>query len=239
MTETVRVLAVFVLAGTVKGITGLGLPTVAVSLLSLWMAPAQAAALLVLPALATNVAQCVGPHFRAIAARLWPTWLALAVVLVATPEFDAHRLGFDPRRLLGVVLIVYGTWGLMKPALPDLSHRSRAIGFVVGGLTGLVTATTAVFVVPLVPYLQSMRFDKDTTVQAFGLSFMVATLGLTARLGHGGHLSLLSASTGLAVLGAFAGLAAGAFVRARISAAAFQRALFVIFIALGVAGLIS
>lgn len=55
------VVVVFVLAGGVKGVTGMGLPTVAVSLLGLWLAPAQATALLLAPSLATNVAQCRGP----------------------------------------------------------------------------------------------------------------------------------------------------------------------------------
>lgn len=56
--------AVFALAGGVKGITGMGLPTAAMSLLGLWMAPAQAAALIVMPSLVTNVAQCRGPAGR-------------------------------------------------------------------------------------------------------------------------------------------------------------------------------
>ncbi len=47
--------AVFVLAGLVKGVVGLGLPTVAMGLLALRMPAAQAAALLVVPSLVTNV----------------------------------------------------------------------------------------------------------------------------------------------------------------------------------------
>lgn len=79
------VVLVFVLAGCVKGVTGMGLPTVAMSLLGLWMPPVQAAALLVIPSLATNVAQCRGPHLRALATRLWPGWLVIAVVTVSAP----------------------------------------------------------------------------------------------------------------------------------------------------------
>ena len=61
VTQFVAVGFVFVLAGGIKGITGMGLPTVAVSLLGLWMSPAQAATLLVAPSLITNIAQCRGP----------------------------------------------------------------------------------------------------------------------------------------------------------------------------------
>ena len=49
--------AVFIAAGIVKGVVGLGLPTLSMALLALAMALAQAAALLILPSLVTNVWQ--------------------------------------------------------------------------------------------------------------------------------------------------------------------------------------
>ena len=49
--------AVFLVAGTVKGVVGLGLPTIAMALLVLMMSPAEAAALLIVPSLVTNVWQ--------------------------------------------------------------------------------------------------------------------------------------------------------------------------------------
>lgn len=55
--------AVFALAGTVKGVIGLGLPTISIGLLALAMTPLQAAAILVLPSFITNVWQCLPvPH---------------------------------------------------------------------------------------------------------------------------------------------------------------------------------
>ncbi len=47
----------FFLAGTVKGVLGLGLPTISIGLLSLVMSPAQAATLLIIPATITNIQQ--------------------------------------------------------------------------------------------------------------------------------------------------------------------------------------
>ncbi len=44
---TLLVVITFLLAGTVKGVIGLGLPTIAMGLLGLAMPPAQAAALLI------------------------------------------------------------------------------------------------------------------------------------------------------------------------------------------------
>src|SRR3546814_10824354 len=52
---------VFVLAGLVKGVVGLGLPTISMALLSIFMIPAQAAALLVIPSLEIGRAHVCTP----------------------------------------------------------------------------------------------------------------------------------------------------------------------------------
>ena len=56
-TAMAAVVGVFVAAGVVKGVIGLGLPTVSMALLALWMAPVEAAALLIVPSLVTNLWQ--------------------------------------------------------------------------------------------------------------------------------------------------------------------------------------
>src|SRR5262245_28065033 len=69
----------FVVAGFVKGVIGLGLPTVAMGLLAVVMTPAQAAALLVAPSLLTNVWQAMGPELAPLTRRLWPMLLGICV----------------------------------------------------------------------------------------------------------------------------------------------------------------
>ena len=55
--EVTIVALVFGLAGLVKGAIGLGLPTISMGLLGALMPPGQAAAILIVPALATNAWQ--------------------------------------------------------------------------------------------------------------------------------------------------------------------------------------
>src|SRR5262245_66385673 len=69
----------FVVAGFVKGVIGLGLPTVAMRLLAVVMTPAQAAALLVAPSLLANVWQAMGPELAPLTRRLWPMLLGICV----------------------------------------------------------------------------------------------------------------------------------------------------------------
>src|SRR5450631_1622372 len=97
--QLLLVMGVFVLAGGVKGVTGMGLPTVAMSLLGLWMTPVQAAAVLVVPSLATNLAQCRGPYLPRLAGdrhrdcrRTRIRWHGIDGVRETLAGCDPHRL---------------------------------------------------------------------------------------------------------------------------------------------------
>jgi uncharacterized protein len=225
--QLAAVAATFLLSGAVKGLSGLGLPTVAMGVLGLTMTPAAAAALVVLPSLATNVLQCAGPHFGAVCRRLWPLWLGLAAGAAWNPlPGGAHVL-------LGVVLVVYGGWGLARLPLPHPGRHAAAFGVLAGVAGGAVTAATGVFVFPLVPYLQALRLPKDELVQALGCSFTLCTLLLAATLGAAQVAFGIAGA--LALGAALAGIALGARLRRHIDERRFQRLLYAVLLAVGVA----
>ena len=110
----VAALAVFALAGVVKGVVGLGMPTVSMALLALLMPAGQAAAWLLLPSLVTNVVQ-----MRPVAAlmpvlrRLWP--MQAGIVLGTLGGMGCWGpVGALPvaRMALGLALVAYAAWGL-------------------------------------------------------------------------------------------------------------------------------
>lgn len=227
--------AVFLLAGVVKGVVGLGLPTISMALLALIMAPAQAAALLVVPSLVTNLWQArpaatFGPIWRRIAGMQAG---ACAGTLAGAWWLGAPS-GVWAGVCLGVALVLYAAWGLFgsPPSIP--TRRDGALGLAVGAATGLVTAATGVFVIPAVPYLQALGLEKDDLVQALGLSFTVSTIALAAGLSARGAFALDNlALSGLAVLPALAGMWAGQIVRRKVSPASFRRWFLVCLLLLG------
>jgi hypothetical protein len=231
--QAMLVAVVFAIAGMVKGVSGMGLPTVAMSLLGLFLPPAQAATLLVVPSLATNVAQCRGGQLRELATRLWPMWIGLALATIFSPGPDLGVSASNAQKFLGIVLVLYGLWGLWRPVLPRVSTQRAWPAILAGVFTGLLTAATAVFVIPMVPYLQALRLEKDTMIQALGLSFTIATVALAIRLRGASTFQLQPTLTGLALLTALAGIWAGGRYRARLSQQTFQRVLFGVFVALG------
>ena len=164
-------------------------------------------------------------------------WLGLLLASIFSPGPDVGASAASARMALGVTLVLYGLWGLWRPALPKIRTRSAWPALVVGALTGFITAATAVFVIPLVPYLQTQRLEKDVMIQALGLSFTVATVALAIRLDATDKFAIESALAGIAVLTALAGIWLGGRLRSRLSQKMFQRILFVAFVALGGANL--
>lgn len=66
-------LMTFFAAGVVKGLTGMGLPTVAIGILSLFIALPAAAAMIIIPSFATNFWQLfTGPSISRLLKKLWP-----------------------------------------------------------------------------------------------------------------------------------------------------------------------
>lgn len=226
--------ATFVVAGFVKGVIGLGLPTIAVGILGVVMAPAQAAALLVIPNLVTNGWQLSGPKLKAIALRLWPMLAGTCLGTWAGAGLLEKAKDGSATLWLGIALVLYALVGLRAAKLRVPAAHEGWLGPVVGVLTGISTAATGVFVLPAVPYLQALGFEKEELVQALGLSFIVSTVALAFGLVGAGALDwTVAGGSLLALLPALAGMGAGQAIRQRISAATFKLCFFAGLLALG------
>lgn len=238
---------VFLLAGLVKGVTGMGLPTVAVALLTLRMPPLEAAALLIVPSSVTNVWQlAVGPALYPLWQRF--RWL-LAGVCVGTAIAGAAlawlsgddagagtgaETGRVAAAVLGLALVGYGLLGLTGWRMRVAPRHQRWAGPLAGAATGAMSAVTGVFVMPVAPYLQALDLDKDDLVQALGLAFTVATLALAVMLVCRGQWQASAASGSfLALLPACGGMMLGQWLRDRMRPALFRRCFFVSLVALG------
>ena len=227
--------ASFIVAGFVKGVVGLGLPTVAMGMLSLVMPPVQAAALLIVPSMVTNLWQLsAGPGLASLLRRLWPllAWTMAGTLLGGA--LLPRDSGAWAVVALGVALMAYALAGLCSLRLNVALRHERWLAPLVGALTGLVTAATGVFVIPAVPYLQGMGLKRDELVQALGMAFTASTMALAASLAlHGDfHLGDAQASA-WALLPALAGMLAGQWLRGRIAPELFKKCFFAGLFALG------
>ncbi|MGO2347839.1 MAG: sulfite exporter TauE/SafE family protein, partial [Providencia sp.] len=161
------VIGVFLLAGFIKGVIGLGLPTIAMGLLSITMEPIIAASLLIIPSFVTNIWQlCIGPKFGVLIKRFWPfiVGVFIGTFFSFLPPLTSDSSWTLPS--LGVMLSIYGIWGITAKRLPVINrHSEKKLSPIIGYLTGVITTATGVFVIPAVPYLQSLQLNKDELIQ--------------------------------------------------------------------------
>lgn len=227
--------ATFLLAGFIKGVIGLGLPTIAMGLLALVMPPVQAAAILVLPSFLTNIWQmAAGPSLAPLVRRLWPMMLGVCIGTWSGAGLMTGAYARHGAALLGVALGLYALSGLAAFRFAVAQRREAWLGPLVGTVTGLISAATGVFVIPAVPYLQAIGLEKEGLVQALGLSFTVSTVALAVNLVLAGALNATLAGTAVAALiMALVGMGIGQKLRMRLQPATFQRWFFVGLLLLG------
>ena len=232
--------AVFMLAGFVKGVVGLGLPTVSMGLLAVTMAPSQALAIVIVPAVVTNIWQTfVGSYLRDIIRRLWPLLLGTACgIWLNRGSLTGPYANYLPVAL-GILLVIYAIMGLSKFAFTVPRGNEKWIGGIIGVITGMISAATGVQVIPSMPFLQSIGMEKDELIQALGVFFTVATLALSINLTSSGLLSASTALPGAIAMGcSFAGMFIGQAVRTRMQPEMFRRWFLIsmIFLGLYIAG---
>ncbi|MFZ0330270.1 MAG: sulfite exporter TauE/SafE family protein, partial [Acinetobacter bohemicus] len=103
------VIGVFALAGMIKGTIGLGLPAVAMGLLTLFISPFQAATLLIVPSMVTNVWQLFAEgHVLRLVRRFWSLLIGIIVGSIWSVFPTLGHGEFQSEALLGGMLTLYG-----------------------------------------------------------------------------------------------------------------------------------
>ena len=233
---TILILATFLIAGTVKGVIGLGLPTVSLALLTVAIDLPTAMALLLVPSFVTNLWQALtGGNARLILQRLWP-FLLLATVTIWIGASALTRVNLSLlSALLGALLMAYAGASLGGLRLTVSSRQELWVGPLAGLVNGVLTGMTGSFVVPGVMFLQAIGLKREVLIQAMGMLFALSTLALAIALQRN---ALLTAEQGVlsfsALLPALLGMGFGRRIRRRISAQMFRKLFFIALFLLGI-----
>ena len=233
--ETLATVTVaFLLGGTIKGVTGMGLPTVAVAIMSAALGLREAIPILVVPSLVANVWQTarpdpIGPLLRRFAvinaASCVGIWIGTMVLFRVDPRLLSA--------LLGVVIVGYALLSLSAVEFQATPRQERALAAPIGLFSGLLTGATGSLLLPNIVYLQALHLGRDTFVQATGLTLLVGTVIWAAALHNEGAMNgcawLLSA---FAVVPTLVGMLAGQALRGRISEGSFRTGVHVLLLLL-------
>jgi len=230
------------LAGsTVKGVVGIGLPLVAVPLLTLLVNLKTAVALTTVPIIASNLMQSFqGGRFLPMLRRFWP----LLVPLFVTILFSVRLLVVLPERVLdlviGLAVIAFPVFISLRPTLRLARRHEIWLNPLVGLASGLLGGISTFYGPPLMLYVFGMRMSKEEFIPAISLMYTVAGFGLLLGLwlmnvaspAELGLSVLMLVPTGL-------GMWLGRYVHVQLSERNFQRVLLGVYVATGVTFLVN
>ncbi|MCG6876012.1 MAG: sulfite exporter TauE/SafE family protein [Betaproteobacteria bacterium] len=225
----------FLLAGMVKGVVGMGLPTIAIGILGVVMAPVEAAALLVVPSLVTNIWQLVaGPSLVALFRRFATLMIGVCVGTAFGIGFLTGGATALASAALGTVLALYGALGLISARVRVRTQSETWLSPIIGVLTGILTGATGVFAIPAVPYFSALGLEKEELVQMLGILFTVCTAALAIGLiAHGRFPSSVATGSLFALIPTLGGMLLGQKVRNRLEPQAFRRWFYAALVLLG------
>jgi uncharacterized protein len=211
-------------AGLLKGFTGLGFSTCALPFLVLAVGVKTAVALVLVPAIASNVMLLwrIG-HVPETIQRFWPLYVALVPGVANGISLLVWVDGATAARGLGVITMLYAGLSLWRPNLQLAPRLEGPMQLPVGLLNGLLTGLTGSQIIPLLPYMMGLRLDPDRFVQAVNLAVTFTAGLMLIGLAVAGMLpQQLALASVLGIAPAAVGTMIGNQARALVPAAQFR-----------------
>jgi uncharacterized membrane protein YfcA len=222
-------------AGIIKGATGIGNSSCALPFLTAALGLKTAMALVLFPAVASNLALLWSNGALMCALkRFWPLYAATLPGIACGAVLLMFVDKTLPAQVLGFLIAGYAIQAWLKPSFtikPRIASAARAsVGFVNGVLTGF----TGSQVMPLMPYLLALNLDTQLFVQAMNVAVVISSMILGAALWATGALHAPDlALSAMAVAPALVGTWVGTRARQYIPAAHFRTIVLAVLFLIG------
>ncbi len=225
------------LGGFVKGLTGIGLPIVAIGILTNFLNPITTFAILIIPILVTNLWQAIMAKDLAAPLRRFPVMIAVFIIFLFIGVELAINLDRELMLLvLGISVTVFSASTLIKPPAKPLSKATeRWVGPAAGAVGGLLGGLTTIWGPPMLMLLVLLKLDKQAWIQTVGVIWFIGSIPLALAYWHNGILNTQTASiSALACVPGMIGIWLGEAVRKHINTDAFRKLLLATLFLIGV-----
>lgn len=209
----------------VKGVAGIGMPLVAIAVLTFSIDVRDATPMIVGPGIAANIFQIIDTR----RARLPIGDIAPIVVGLGVGTFIGAfiAVSIDPEAMIGVMGAVILTFVLFSFSgyAPKAPERGRvAMGLGAGAGTGVIGGMTGVFGPVLAIYTLSLGMPKEKFVWAMGVLLLLAVAGLGVSYASLGALPhWVAIASGAAIAPTLLGMWAGSRLRRIVSQDLFRK----------------
>lgn len=237
MTEVqmVVIAGAFIVAGIAKGAIGIGLPPIAIGLMTLALPLGDALAIMTIPTITTNIFQAFyGGRFLPLLRRFGTMAVAAVVGVIAAAVILGKLGSAGTIGWLGLLMVLYSLMALFawRPVMPRAAEpwANPVIGLASGAVAGL----TGMAAVPFLPYMQSLQITKNDLIQGLGILFLFITGALVVALVQQNIFDTANTIGGVAALApTFLGVWIGQKVRHAASPETFRKIFLYGMLALG------
>lgn len=211
--------------GLIKGVLGVGLPLVAVPLLSLLLPTPVSMGLLVLPVLGSNLIQAVqGGRLRFALRRFGPLilaqWVATLLAVYFSQSWSSRVIhGFMATTVL---LAVLSMW--MQPRGEIAARHEVWLAPLIGAMSGALGGVSSLSGPMIITYLMALRLQREEFVGSISIIYLLGSLPMYSAMLWWGRFGWTEVGwSALAMLPVHAGLSAGQYLRSRLSEQVFRR----------------
>ena len=168
------VLFAYFLGGITQGILGVGLITVVISLLSFVIDVKETIALVIIPTIITSFFQMInGSNLKDII-KDTRYFLIFSTLIIVPGVFLLKVLESDLILIfIAILLFINSSLSLSNRVVAIPNHQNSIIQLLVGSLNGFIIGLTSIYTMPFVFLLQSLKYNKEKTVQFMGLAFLL------------------------------------------------------------------
>jgi len=220
---------VYVLCGVIKGSIGFGMPTVSISLLFFVIDIKNIIALILIPTLLVNIYQLSkGGNFIKIINET-KFFLIFSTIFIYPGAYLLKILdSFYIIFFIALILIINSSLYLLKINIRLPAHDKSITQIIVGSLNGVVIGMTSIYTMPLVFLLQSLKYNKNITIQFLGIAFFLYPIGQLISFTKFDLLSKeIIINSFIILIPIFFGLLIGQKIRQKISEVLFQKFFYI------------
>jgi uncharacterized protein len=232
----VIVLVAFFISAFLKGISGVGFSTICLGLLAMFLEPKLAIPLVFLPSLSSNlIVMFEAGHFIESVKRFWILFISALPGLVLGILFLNSSGSDGPRLFLGVIMVIYSLWAFSSEVVHLSQKIEKRLLVPVGIISGMVNGATGSQIMPIMPFLLSLKMDRNVLVQTMNCAFTFNTLVMITGFGKIGLLTLPVLTLSVAgILPVALGVRLGGRIRRHASEIIFRRIVLGLLMLMGI-----
>tara|TARA_A100001015_G_C14786850_1_gene631449 strand:+ start:90 stop:800 length:711 start_codon:yes stop_codon:yes gene_type:complete len=227
---------IFFAGGLIKGLIGVGLPTVTLTFLSFIFDIKISISIILLPIIITNLYQMIdGKYLKKIVSDTKFFQISAFVFVFLGFYFLLIFNSNTILIILAVILIFNSILGLTKYEIQFKNFKSKYYQLFIGSMTGVVTGVTGIYTMPFIFLIQSLQYTKNQVIQLMGLTFFIfaCTQFLLFSFNDLINIKILILST-VACIPILIGVYLGTILRKKISEALFKLLFNLMLVIMGV-----